>query len=33
MDELVEWILQLVVSLGVACFTWYLVREKNDDAD
>ena len=30
MDPVIEWILQLGVSLGVAWFTWYLVRENND---
>ena len=29
MDPVIEWILQLGVSLGVAWFAWYLVRDNN----
>lgn len=31
MDPVIEWILQLGVTLGVVWLVWYIVRENNDE--
>lgn len=33
MDPVIEWILQLGVTLGVVWLVWYLIREKDEDTE
>lgn len=33
MDPVIEWILQLGVTLGVVWLVWYLIREKDEETE